>query len=538
MRPIETKINRWDGGMTNLLRGSSMNFARRVQNFDILSDPTKMSPYPDFATDTFDAGLSAATVKLCKYLAANNSSNDGTILYGLGVAVGQTYGHVYLKSSVTGTWVAGANDNGTLNENLFVEYQGRIYLANATQINSYSISAGTINNSAGGTISVTTSHTDIFQGLVHSKSDILYIPYYTTSSGVIQGYLASKNGGGAFNITALTLPQGMIPIRVREYGNYVIITCKAKNVQSKKSVELMWDQDSSLTTLSEKIDWGFEQLEFVDELDGLMVGVGRISNTSSETITVRPKLIFKYWAGGSTTAKQFLELPLSSSAINNNSTLAWDIQKVDNRILFLASVQINGTDLPAIWAIGRKADGTFSVSIDRLINNDTAITSCIPKGFLKFGDYYHVAFTDNGTYKANVTINGAGTYSSATAIWESVIMGEPYLKFKLMSIGIMTEPLPAAGQITLQYAADSNITPPGSSTPTTWTTIFSWSTDDELFHEAVKIESTAAEFPEFREIQFRIQSTGGAVVTGFWAQAEQKSSGFVNRLLSVIRGWL
>lgn len=527
MKTIETKIRRWDGGMTNLLRGTGSQYSRLVKNFDIISDPTRMAPNPDMASELFDAGLSASTEKIVKFLAANNSANNATVQYGLGIFSG-TAPKIFVKSTATGVWASlgGGGGNGVVNENLFVEYQGRIYFASDTAIQSYNINANTYDTGLGGVTSVTLNHTNIFQGLVHSKDNILYIPYYTTSSGVTSAFIASKNGTGAFNITALTLPKNMIPIRIREFGNFIAIALRPANIQSQKSVVYLWDRDSSLATITESIDWGLEKLELIEEIDGVIVGVSSFANTSSEVITVKPKLIFKYWSSGAR-AKQFLEIPLTSSTINNNSTLAWDVQKINNRINFIASVEIQGTRLDAIWAISRKDDGTLTVSIDRLLNNDTAITSCIPKGFYRFGDYFVATYTNNGTYTTNVTVNGAATYT-ATASFETIIMGESYLSYKLKSAGLMFEKLPAAGQVVLRCRIDG---------ATSWTTIFTENTDDLLFREAINF-SDGTNLPEFKEIEFQILSTGGAVITGFWAQAEEVDKGLVSRLLKIISGWI
>ena len=260
------------------------------------------------------------------------------------------------------------------------------------------------------------------------------------------------------------------------------------------------------------------------------------ANTSTETLTVTPKLVFKAYAGGNPRAQQFLEIPLTSSTVNANQLptvnltggVAIDKQKINNRVLFNLSVEIDSVRLDAIWAIARLADGSLSVSIDRLINNDTALTSGEPKGFFKFGDYMVVGFEDNGTYATNMTINAA-TFTAQTSVYESLVFGESYLKFKLKSAGVMTEPLLAAGQVVLKYKIDAE---------TSFTTIFTHTTDDSLFHEAINIESSGATLPEFRELTLRIESTGGAVVTGFWAQAEEKPEGLVNRILNSIRGFL
>ena len=66
--------------------------------------------------------------------------------------------------------------------------------------------------------------------------------------------------------------------------------------------------------------------------------------------------------------------------------------------------------------------------------------------------------------------------------------------------------LPAAGSVVLKYRKDEE---------TSYTTIFTHTTDNSLSHSAINIESSGATLPEYREIQFRIESTGNAEITSF-----------------------
>ena len=47
-------IQNWSGGMTNLLRQNNIRFARKITHFDTQTDPSKLSPYTDFAATTTD----------------------------------------------------------------------------------------------------------------------------------------------------------------------------------------------------------------------------------------------------------------------------------------------------------------------------------------------------------------------------------------------------------------------------------------------------------------------------------------------------
>ena len=76
---------------------------------------------------------------------------------------------------------------------------------------------------------------------------------------------------------------------------------------------------------------------------------------------------------------------------------------------------------------------------------------------------------------------------------------------KLVGVTVETEALPTAGQVVLKYRKDEE---------TSWTTIFTNTTDNSLSHSAINIESTGVTLPQFKEIQFQIISTGNAVITG------------------------
>ena len=92
----------------------------------------------------------------------------------------------------------------------------------------------------------------------------------------------------------------------------------------------------------------------------------------------------------------------------------------------------------------------------------------------------------------------------------------------LVEVSVMTEYMPTAGQITLAYQINQNI---GTSS---WTTIFTNSTDNSISHTANNVESGGTALPkDYKEIAFRILSTGGAEVTGLSFREEVKEKRYV-----------
>ena len=98
------------------------------------------------------------------------------------------------------------------------------------------------------------------------------------------------------------------------------------------------------------------------------------------------------------------------------------------------------------------------------------------------------------------------TYT-ANSVWQSVwLQGSGNdTEDQLQAVEVNFEPLTAGQSVSLEYRVAGG----------SWTTIFTESETGAIKHEATLIESTNDDLPAFREIQFRITSTGGsAAITG------------------------
>jgi allantoicase len=74
----------------------------------------------------------------------------------------------------------------------------------------------------------------------------------------------------------------------------------------------------------------------------------------------------------------------------------------------------------------------------------------------------------------------------------------------------MTEPLTTGQSVVMKYRTDTDL-----DDATAWTTILTHNTVGQTTHYALNIESTGGDLPNYNEIQFRLESYGGAVITGF-----------------------
>jgi len=497
-KQIETIISRWDGGMVNDPRDPTENTCQVVSNFDILTDASRMLPYR-----SSESGDSAPTTSKKQNFAVALRTGTTHKLYGLGVVSGVGLAEVLMKGVTTGGssdlgdsgWETPTNNqssSGATSFNLFVYYRktGLIYGARAgTNIWAFDPSSSAVWVDTHRAI----AYTNIAQGIVHSKDDILYIGYDNK---------IAKNDNGSWTDAALTLPSHLFVTSLAEYGNYLAIAMAPLDGVGNSRV-FIWDRDSSLTTLADTIDWGTEKLQVIETIDGVLVGVALSGGNSTR---FGDRIVFRYLSGSN--AIKFQEF----IAGNTSTTLPIAKQKINNRLYFMMTVSINGATREGVWSVGRNTPSSpFSIVHERTQNNNTALVSGLLNNFFLLGDFMFISYQSDGAFALSKT-NDTATHT-ATAIYESKIFsdGDNSLIKKLVGVTVMTEYLPTAGQVVLKYKLDQE---------TTYTTIFTNTTDNSISHSAVNIESTGITLPEYKEISFRIESTGNAVVTGFSFKSE------------------
>ena len=511
---FEVKIDRFDGGIKNDPRDPSENTCRVVTNFDILTNPRKMTPYRDSESGDSSASTSQKQ-NFCVGL-WTGTNPDVYRLFSLGVVSGGGLAEILMKDLTTGasddlddaTWASSsynASASGATAFDLFVFYQktGLIYGARAgTNIWAFDPVGG----AAFADTHAALTYTNIRQGLVHSKDDILYIPYYYDGVSVaanIVSAIASKNGTGGISATALSLPKQFRANSICEKGNFLAIGLENVSGVGNSRV-FLWDMDSMLATFSETVDIGDGNVKVLEDLNGELVSISLSGANSSR---FKDKVYFRV-----VTSTGYEEIAVLEGG--TSTVLSSQKQKINNRLYFLMSISLNGAVREGVWSVGRNSEGLWTIVHERTPNNDTALTNGALKGFFFVGDFLFIASTNNaGTYQLLKTNNSESL--TATSIYESKIFdnGDASLKKKLLGFSIITEPLddsPAA-QVVVKYKIDNE---------TSFTTFLTHDTDGAISDAAVNIESSGASLPEYKEIQFRIESTNGAVITGFSFKSE------------------
>ena len=478
---IETKLNKFDGGIVNDPRNPRENVCRVVTNFDILTNPRKMTPYRDS-----ESGHSAPTSQQPRnYLVARRSASVNAI-FALSRQTGLDRVHIQMKFLTTGA-ATDLDDNGwdtpgnneasqsVVANDLFIYYRktGLIYGAHSgTHI--WAFDPASVVAFADTHFAVT--YTNVAQGLVHSKDDILYVPIDNK---------IYKNDNGTWSL-ALTLPTHFVVRSICEFGDNIGIgMAPLTGAVVGQSRVFIWDRDTSLTTLSETIPWEEGQLNILGVVDGFLIG---ISLSGNSTTRFNNRIIVRYLAGNKSfgyRAEKLFEI-LSSST----GTVALPLAKqfIEGRLHFMMRAYINGAQRDGVWSLGRNPEGGWVLAHERTPNNDTAISTGNLQTFFYVGDYLFQSYVNSAGDFAVSKTNDSLSFTHISIYESKIFSGEKdgydasYYK-DLKEITVTTEYMPTAGQIILQARTDE---------ATAWTTIFVNTTNNSISHSAINFENRTA----------------------------------------------
>lgn len=483
-KQVTQRITRFDGGVSDSTRMGTANGAGMVAHFDIFKDPKKLTPFRSMTPNENTAYY------ITKFI------YNGTKLYGYGVVSGDAISgkvQIYEKSGdvITSTWTTsttGSDSSGSRDQNCFVYYGSTFYgFAGGSRIWSYNTSTNTFTSSA---VSVT-SYTNVAQGFVGKKDGKMYLPY--------DNKIATYDGS-TWTVAAYTAPSDTTITSIEEYGNYIAIALRPTATFTDRSVVHIWDR-AKPTTPDEIVDFGNEIIKVLGNVDGVLVGISSSSLTSGSTFTITNKLVFRQWTSGDK-AVVFKELlGQDATSILDSSGGSGLKQTVGNSLYFSAKIKLNGASRYGVWVLSRKSNKyEYGLSLACLPDNDTAVTAI--NGFFLIGDYIFVAHNSDGSVNRT---NDSATYT-ATSYWESEIFdGGSSLPKDLLEVRLEYAPLPTAGQVVLAYRKNSD---------TSWTTLFTETDDNAVFTQK------DAQIGQWSQLQFRIESTGGAEITALQFQYE------------------
>jgi hypothetical protein len=489
MNPLEIKVNQFFGGISDSSRKSSTNEFQRSLHFDIFSDPQRLIPYRSLEADT---ATSVSATDLKQYLVRDFVyASASTKLYGLGQTLAGNTKIVQKAVAESGLWTlpATSEGNGAVKNGSFFEYKDYLWGFQGTnQIFKWGLLSGTpsITNSVA---TVGSTITSVANGVIAADGNA-YLAY----NNVI---VRIATDASTITDSAKTVPTNFKITSLANYGSYLAIGCSPKDSFNGQSKVFLWNLSSDL--FAETIDWGEGDLRVLEPIEGLLVGVtDRYLNNA--TGAGRGSLIIQGYSGG---AAQVLKEVFTQALVGK--TLPTSKVVRNNRLFFAAKVMTNqsGTAYDeGIWSFGRKnVNYPYSLTLDIVDENinTSGITS-----FSTAANYFFLSHSGDGSVSKT---NDAAVYAF-TSVYESLIYNfdDQTVTKKLEQFSVYTAPLPTGASVTAKYKVDSD---------TTWTTIGTLSTTGALARNFINVESTAANFKSFKEVQFRLESTGGAEITGF-----------------------
>jgi hypothetical protein len=482
-RIIETIQNNWSGGILEDKRlgweqsGTlwTTRYFSLTRNFDVFTYPKKLIPL--LAGGTTSTFVAFDIVKFVE---------GGGKIYGLGVVTGTTRIKIFEWNAATYQWDACTTAEGAAgfpvrNEDVFFYYNGYLYMfGNGAELSRWNVT--------------THAYTDTYQAITYTKvAQPVHHPNDDCAYFFVDN-LVYRLDNADWDGIVLTLPANMTIKSACPFGNYLAIGCVDDN---NNSVSFIWDRDSSLSTLTERIDFGKGELKHLVNLNNKLVGIMNFYLDDAEGAGLG-KILIKQASGEF--AVTLNELVTDTKATADLMTATRFVK--ENKVFFPAGPQLNGDTRFGVWVVDENGRATLAL--------DVAATSI--QGIYMIGNVWFMAHDNDGSFYS--TIYGTVSFETATAsVYESLIFnaGDSDLSKKLLGAAVTFEKLPAAGQVVLKYRING---------ATSWTTLFTYTTDDALSHGAVNKESDGSNLPEYKEIEFRIESTGGAKITGLKFKSE------------------
>lgn len=341
-----------------------------------------------------------------------------------------------------------------------------------------------IENSGGGAV------TDNFQALsytyfadfiTHSKDDLMYIP--------VDNKIYSCNGT---TITlGITFPENYRISSINESGDYIFVV--GFDTKMGKSVGYLWDRDSSLATLTAKYDLYDEIAYHSANLAGTNFIISLQADSSNTIFPEYPTMVIRYINGDK--AKILRQYQYKALSIGG--------KYIANEILYFNAYIIPVGETSGHWIVF-SIDSSGKLSIAQNVGiNDAAGSMAEHPGIIRDGDGFWIAGGADGAWN---TTNGYSTIS----LFETTRYRAKSLADSIDTIGgiILAEPLKAGEQIIVKTKKDGD---------TDWETVLTANDDG-----TVKAVFIGGELDSAKYRQFRIESTGGAVINMTQFDFEEK----------------
>lgn len=486
-------LNKFDGGIAEDLRTHNTDESEYSLNFDIFRNPHKLTPFPDSVQCSLTGGQSMNDVQLndvnfnSQYIVATGYESNVSTKASFYLA--DATNSIFTKDLTTALadYVSGS----------LVFYKGNLYCLTLTGGNY------TLNKYDGFAITsigtITLSTTLKARPFVHPEDNVLYI---------VQGSIISSYDGTTLTSYSSILPTGIFVVGLTQYGNYLAIA--TTTASGNKAYTYLWGRDGTLNTLQGQIDFGEDEIIFIQNLDNILFAFtapnGYYNTVSNKRLTV------KAYSGGAVQTIKVIDSDDFLGTTYLSGIPRWFPLVSNGKIYFCPTATTSAMvslSPNSIYVFGKNGDGKYVLAKDRYISNgDTgANTPLFISGLSKIGDIVYCAYSlaAFGNVKLTVSNLSSPTYVAnsiyRTTINPNMLIDDRYKNKQLDWVRISYTGA-SSGITALKYSVD------GSS----MTSIISDSnTAGEKVTEA-SAESTGKSFMAGREFQFQIESTGGSQI--------------------------
>lgn len=479
------QLSKFHGGISDNIREQSGTTFSISKHFDIFSNPGILTPYRSFEADqTISSGSD-----LKPYLVKEGLLGSDGKLYGLGQVVATGYTKIVSKSSPqSGNWSlpSTAEGNGTVIHGSFGEYYQILWGFQGTnQLWKWPLGGSIINSVAivGATI------TSVANGVIASDDN-----YYTAYNNIVVRIGA---GGSTFDDACLTLPAHLKITSICTYGTYLAIgACEKNSTSTGVSYVYIWDlvQEDP----QEVLDWGEGSLQVLGNIEGKLCGISDKYIGSSLSVNYG-SLVVRQWKGGDVTITKEIMVPAGvSNALKNFKVIK------NNKLYFYAKLPTSSSTYnEGIFVVGRRdVNYEYAITLDQIHETATSF-----EGIWAAGNFWFIAHSGDGS----VAKTDDSVAFTETSIYESQKFngGDVSKPKEITGIALTYKPLPSGAKALLKYRVDAiNAT-------SSWITAFQDSATSSVAHEALCEEyNNEKAFSDGKEIEFRLESTGGAEITG------------------------
>lgn len=474
-------LNRWDGGIAEDKRTTSINQSEESLNFDLLNEPFRMSPYPNTTDET------VSTLPMDDY---EIDSVDTCVISGTTYFVGtgkknssSAVPTFYTKTDANGTWVYQAEGTSAYVRGSLVVYKDTAYCLsnNGTQYILWRFnSAGSVTNIG----NLATTATFYARPFIHPQDDKLYV--------------AVGNKIGVWNNstfdTSFSLPASNCVITsMTDYSGYLAI------VANNSSVPMcyLWGRDTSLTNVQNIIPLGNGRVSIVENLYNSLIFIMSPVTTAG---TISKNLLYvKQYSGGNVDTVKTIE-------IDSIETIRSYKLKNEDSLYFGAD------NSKSIYRVTKNKNGEIVVLRDKFYLSDGSDIGSFA-GISAIGDVFWFGVFDPGTgeyflkrtrvdfLSESQTFTAPSTYK--TTINPNMPIVDRYKDKQIEAFRVSYTGV-TSGTLTLKYAVDGS----------TMTTAVSKSTSaGEYTIEATSQEDGSPfDIKTGRELQFQIETTGGVKI--------------------------